>query len=99
MRSLLIRFHPRYAMKIRWLFLATIVLTGVVVLQPQPVRAQGETKTWSERLGWPADKRVVIFHADDIGMCYEANQAAQNALTKGEYRSAATMVPCPWFNE
>jgi predicted glycoside hydrolase/deacetylase ChbG (UPF0249 family) len=56
-------------------------------------------KTWGERLGWPADKRVVIFHADDIGMCYEANMAAQRALTAGAYKSAACMVPCPWFNE
>jgi predicted glycoside hydrolase/deacetylase ChbG (UPF0249 family) len=64
------------------------------------VAAAGEgAKTWGERLGWPAGKRVVIFHADDIGMCYEANQAAQKALLDGSYRSAAAMVPCPWFNE
>jgi predicted glycoside hydrolase/deacetylase ChbG (UPF0249 family) len=61
--------------------------------------AQGAAKTWAERLGWPAGKRVVIFHADDIGMCWEANQAAQRGLSQGEYRSAACMVPCPWFNE
>src|SRR5262245_25519891 len=61
--------------------------------------AEGETKTWAERLGWPAGKRVVIFHADDVGMCYEANLAVQEALTRGDYRSAAAMVPCPWFNE
>jgi predicted glycoside hydrolase/deacetylase ChbG (UPF0249 family) len=60
---------------------------------------QAPGKTWAERLGWPAGKRVVIFHADDIGMCYEANQAAQGALPKKEYRSASTMVPCPWFPE
>ena len=46
----------------------------------------------------PAGKRVVILHADDIGMCYEANAAAQRALSKAEYRSASAMVPCPWFN-
>ena len=60
---------------------------------------QAENKTWAERLGWPAGKRVVNFHADDVGMCYEANQAAQQALTKGNYRSASAMVPCPWFSE
>ena len=61
--------------------------------------ADAESKTWAERLGWPAGKRVVIFHADDVGMCYEANQAVQRALTNGYYRSAACMVPCPWFND
>jgi predicted glycoside hydrolase/deacetylase ChbG (UPF0249 family) len=32
-------------------------------------------------------------------MCYEANQAAKDYLTKGHIQSAAMMVPCPWFNE
>src|SRR5262249_32613625 len=61
--------------------------------------AAEEAKTWAERLGWPAGNRVLILHADDIGMCYEANAAAQRALSKSEYRSAAAMVPCPWFSE
>ncbi|MSR32646.1 MAG: ChbG/HpnK family deacetylase [Gemmataceae bacterium] len=61
--------------------------------------AAQEHKTWAERLGWEKGQRVVIFHADDIGMCYEANSSAQRALAQGEYRSAAAMVPCPWFNE
>jgi predicted glycoside hydrolase/deacetylase ChbG (UPF0249 family) len=88
-------------MKIRWLIYAVITGIGCAVFSTVLPRAaaQSDTKTWAERLGWPAGKRVVIFHADDIGMCYEANLAAQTALTNGEYRSASCMVPCPWFNE
>jgi len=56
-------------------------------------------RTWAERLGYPAGKRVIILHCDDIGMCYEANQAAKRYLEKKEVQSAAAMVPCPWFNE
>jgi len=61
--------------------------------------ADEAAKTWAERLGWPPQKRVVIFHADDVGMCCEANLAAQSALSTRQYRSASAMVPCPWFNE
>jgi predicted glycoside hydrolase/deacetylase ChbG (UPF0249 family) len=82
-------------MKMGRLLFAAIVLA---VLGPRAA-AQSATKTWAERLGWQADRRVVIFHADDTGMCYEANQAAQRALAQGEYRSASAMVPCPWFNQ
>ncbi len=82
-------------MKRRRLLVAAIVLAVSV---PRAA-AQGAAKTWAERLGWPADRRVVIFHADDTGMCYEANLAAQRALIQGQYRSASAMVPCPWFNE
>lgn len=56
-------------------------------------------RTWGSRLGWPADQRVLILHADDIGMCYEANQAAKQSLQAGDIQSAALMVPCPWYNE
>jgi len=81
----------------RWLILGLLLLP--ILDRPRAAVAQADRKTWAERLGWPADKRVIIFHADDVGMCYEANAAAQRALTRGDYRSASAMVPCPWFNE
>ncbi len=56
-------------------------------------------KTWAEKLGWPRESRVVILHADDVGMCYEANQATKTYLHHDEIQSASVMVPCPWFNE
>src|SRR5205085_11065288 len=85
----------------RWLFLGLLLLSafGPPRAAVAQFAAQGERKTWAERLGWPADKRVIILHADDIGMCYEANASAQRGLTNGDYRSAAAMAPCPWFNE
>jgi predicted glycoside hydrolase/deacetylase ChbG (UPF0249 family) len=87
--------------KTRWLLLALLLLAILgpprAVVSQAP--AQADRKTWAERLGWPADQRVLILHADDVGMCYEANAAAQRALSQGEYRSASAMVPCPWFNE
>jgi predicted glycoside hydrolase/deacetylase ChbG (UPF0249 family) len=85
----------------RWLLLGMTALAGLAPWWADlpRARAEGKTWTWAERLGWPAGQRVVIFHADDVGMCYEANQAVQQALAKGEYRSASAMVPCPWFNE
>ncbi len=87
-------------MKTSRLVFALCIAICLVNQQAAPLgAAEGENKTWAERLGWPAGKRVVIFHADDVGMCYEANQAVQEALTRGDYRSAAAMVPCPWFNE
>ncbi len=56
-------------------------------------------ETWAQRLGWPDDVRVLILHADDIGMCYEANASAKSYLEAGDIQSAALMVPCPWYNE
>jgi predicted glycoside hydrolase/deacetylase ChbG (UPF0249 family) len=49
------------------------------------------------RLGLPDDARVVILHADDIGMCQATLPAYAGALDFGVLSSAATMVPCPWY--
>jgi hypothetical protein len=75
--------------------LLVLLLVGVVA----PELATADDPTWAERLGYPSGKRVLILHADDIGMCYEANAAAKRYLPAGEIQSAAMMVPCPWFNE
>lgn len=56
-------------------------------------------KTWGEKLGFPANKRVLILHADDVGMCAEANTAARHYLENDNIQSAAGMVPCAYFDE
>lgn len=58
-----------------------------------------DRRTWAERLGYPPGRRVLILHADDIGMCYEANHAAKDLLGSGAIQSVSVMVPCPWFSE
>jgi len=50
---------------------------------------------WAEKLGWPAGKKVIMLHADDIGMSPEANIAAEKQLLDGVIQSAAVMIPCP----
>ncbi|MCX7424389.1 MAG: polysaccharide deacetylase family protein [Planctomycetia bacterium] len=59
--------------------------------------ASGET--WAERLGYGPKSRVLILHADDVGMCCEANLAAEEYFRTGDIQSASIMVPCPWFND
>lgn len=55
--------------------------------------------TWGEKLGFPKDKVVLIMHADDIGMCDEANQAGMVQLAGDHIQSAAVMVPCEYFDK
>ncbi len=59
----------------------------VVMNKPEP-------KNWAERLGYPAGKKVIILHADDIGMCEEANIAVKPMLTNKYIQSASIMMPC-----
>lgn len=64
----------------------------VVMNKPEP-------KNWAEKLGYPAGKKVIILHADDIGMCEEANIAVKPMLTNKYIQSAAIMMPCPYAEE
>jgi predicted glycoside hydrolase/deacetylase ChbG (UPF0249 family) len=50
-----------------------------------------------QKLGFERDARVVILHADDIGMCQATMPAFENLCADGLISSASTMVPCPWF--
>jgi len=50
-----------------------------------------------KRLGFGNDDRVVIIHADDIGMCQATVSAYADLQEVGLVSSASTMVPCGWF--
>ena len=54
---------------------------------------------WAERLGFPPGKRVVILHANDMGIAYEFNRPAEAGLQDGILTSASVMSAGPWFGE
>lgn len=56
-------------------------------------------KTVAERLGYPANSRLLIIHADDFGMMHTVNHAIEDAFENHWVTSASIMVPCPWFPE
>lgn len=57
------------------------------------------TLSLQERLGYPKDAKLLIIHADDIGVSHSENAASMEALQRGTVNSGSIMVPCPWFLE
>ncbi|WP_276392084.1 polysaccharide deacetylase family protein [Eudoraea chungangensis] len=53
----------------------------------------------AERLGFPKESKLLIVHADDLGVANSENMASIYALENSPVNSASIMVPCPWFPE
>ena len=62
---------------------------------PVVEETQESPKNWAEKLGFPAGKKVIIIHADDIGMSEGANAAVISQFLNNEIQSGSIMMPCP----
>jgi predicted glycoside hydrolase/deacetylase ChbG (UPF0249 family) len=56
-----------------------------------------KAQTLLKQLGFSKNDRLVILHADDIGMCQATLTAFDDLWQSGGVSSGAVMVPCPWF--
>lgn len=59
-----------------------------------PAMAENITLT---ALGLPQDARVLLIHADDVGMSWAAEDGSLRAMRDGWVTCGSAMVPCSWF--
>jgi chitin disaccharide deacetylase len=69
-------------------------LTIIFFLAAVTLHAQDQT--YAEKLGYPKGSKVLILHVDDVGMSWDSNEGAIQAIEKGVATSVSIMMPCPW---
>ena len=75
-------------------FLSAALLSSLALT---PALAQ--TKNAAEQLGYPANAKLLIIHADDLAVSHSQDRASFAALDQHAASSASIMVPCPWLTE
>lgn len=75
-----------------------VILSLILLLCLQYSNAQNQPNL-AQRLGYPADAKLLIIHADDLAVAHSENQASFKAMKDGAVNSASVMVPCPWLPE
>jgi chitin disaccharide deacetylase len=84
---------------VRKLLLLIIALLAQPAAGLYALPGDGETGSVAERLGYPAGSKLLIIHADDLGVAHSVDTASFAALDQKAVSSASIMVPCPWLTE
>jgi predicted glycoside hydrolase/deacetylase ChbG (UPF0249 family) len=75
-----------------------LILTFAAAITAITVSAQG-SKNLADMLGLPHDSKLLIIHADDMGLSHSVNMACIKAFDSKGITSGSIMVPCPWARE
>ncbi len=73
-------------------------IIAIILLAAFDLSAQN-TKNLTELLGYPKDSKLLIIHADDMGLSQSVNAATLKAFTSKGITSGSIMVPCPWSGD
>ena len=79
--------------------LSRLAWSVVLVLSASAPRLGAQAANLATRLGYPPDTKLLIIHADDLGVAHSEDVASFDALDQRAVSSASIMMPTPWVTE
>ena len=79
--------------------LAAMIAASLALVSIAKTTERVQNKSVAERLGYPADAKLLVVHADDLGMSHSVNDATIKAFATGLVNSGSIMIPCSWVPE
>ncbi|MFM2394828.1 MAG: hypothetical protein RLZZ546_2810 [Bacteroidota bacterium] len=76
-------------------FFQNFVFIIAIAISVKPLFAQ----SLAQKLGYKDTDKLLIIHADDLGVAHSTNAASFEAMQHGVVNSGSIMVPTPWFFE
>lgn len=74
-----------------------VLFTFIILTASVCMALSQDEKNLAEKLGFDRNAKMLIIHADDMGLSEATNSAVMEAFLKGGITSGSMMVPCPWF--
>lgn len=73
--------------------LSTLILALIIF------QVSAQQRNLSEKLGYGPEDKLLIIHADDIGLAHSENIATVESIKNGVVNSTSIMMPSPWATE
>lgn len=73
--------------------LSTLILALIIF------QVNAQQRNLAEKLGYSPNEKLLIIHADDIGLAHSENTATIASMKNGVVNSTSIMMPSPWATE
>ena len=91
--------QPTSGRAFRWCSMPAILALAIAFVAIGLEASYAQVKDVAQKLGYPADSKLLLIMGDDVGVSHAADLASFTALNQGAITSGTVMATSPWLTE